>query len=136
MVSGLYYSSMDRKGEPGEGMMSADMAEVHQASHAGAVTMHSKIIARVPQTDESGQQYSKRYETTPGRMSIGECSPKSHTVPFESVNRSLTKKEIADVIDQVYRHTGQKETVSFADAIMSLGFRNAFKAGISFGKDD
>ncbi|MFX8875695.1 hypothetical protein ABTM97_19195, partial [Acinetobacter baumannii] len=47
-----------------------------------------------------------------------------------------TKKEIADVIDQVYRHTGQKDTVLFADAIMSLGFRNAFKAGISFGKDD
>jgi DNA-directed RNA polymerase subunit beta' len=40
------------------------------------------------------------------------------------------------VIDQVYRHTGQKDTVLFADAIMSLGFRHAFKAGISFGKDD
>src|SRR5439155_18702976 len=41
-----------------------------------------------------------------------------------------------DVIDQVYRHTGQKDTVLFADAIMGLGFRHAFKAGISFGKDD
>jgi DNA-directed RNA polymerase subunit beta' len=40
------------------------------------------------------------------------------------------------VIDQVYRHTGQKDTVLFADAIMALGFRHAFKAGISFGKDD
>src|SRR5678815_125827 len=40
------------------------------------------------------------------------------------------------VIDTVYRHTGQKETVLFADAIMALGFRHAFKAGISFGKDD
>jgi hypothetical protein len=57
-------------------------------------------------------------------------------VPFDVVNRLLTKKEIGDVIDQVYRHTGQKETVLFADAIMALGFRNAFKAGISFGKDD
>ena len=40
------------------------------------------------------------------------------------------------MIDEVYRHTGQKETVLFADAIMALGFRHAFKAGISFGKDD
>ena len=40
------------------------------------------------------------------------------------------------MIDEVYRHTGQKDTVLFADAIMSLGFRHAFKAGISFGKDD
>ena len=136
MVLGLYYLSLEREGEPGEGMMFADMAEVHQALEIGAVTLHSKIIARVPQTDEAGQQYLRRFETTPGRMLIGECLPKSHTVPFDVVNRLLTKKEIGDVIDQVYRHTGQKETVLFADAIMGLGFRHAFKAGISFGKDD
>src|SRR3546814_5064672 len=69
-------------------------------------------------------------------MLIAECLPKSHTVPFDVFNRLLTKKEIGDVIDQVYRHTGQKETVLFADAIMALGFRHAFMAGISFGKDD
>ncbi len=136
MVLGIYYLSMDRKGEPGEGMLLSDMAEVHQALEVGAVTLHSKIVSRVPQTDENGQQFIQRFETTPGRMLIGECLPKSHKVPFEIVNRLLTKKEIADVIDQVYRHTGQKDTVLFADAIMSLGFRNAFKAGISFGKDD
>src|SRR3546814_14314488 len=62
--------------------------------------------------------------------------PKSHKVPFDVVNRLLTKKEIGDVIDTVYRHTGQKETVLFADAIMALGFRHACSAGISFGKDD
>jgi len=136
MVLGLYYLSMERAGEPGEGMLLADMAEVHQALFIGAVTLHTKVISRVPQTDEQGNEYQRRFETTPGRMLIGECLPKSHTVPFDVVNRLLTKKEIGDVIDQVYRHTGQKETVLFADAIMALGFRNAFKAGISFGKDD
>ena len=127
---------MDRQGEPGEGMMLSDMAEVHQALHVGAVTLHSKIIARVPQTDEAGKQYMARFNTTPGRMLLAECLPQSHKVPFDTVNRLLTKKELGDVIDQVYRHTGQKDTVLFADAIMTLGFRHAFKAGISFGKDD
>src|SRR6478609_10271161 len=127
---------MDREGEPGERIILADINEVHQALHVGAVTLHSKITTRVPQTDEKGREFLRRVETTPGRMLIGECLPKSHTVPFEVINRLLTKKEIGDVIDQVYRHTGQKDTVLFADAIMSLGFRNAFKAGISFGKDD
>ena len=136
MVLGLYYLSMDRQGEPGEGMLMSDMAEVHQALECSAVTLHTKIIARVPQTDEAGQMYLKRFDTTPGRMLIGECLPHSHKVPFEIVNRLLTKKDIGDVIDEVYRHTGQKDTVLFADAIMSLGFRYAFKAGISFGKDD
>jgi DNA-directed RNA polymerase subunit beta' len=136
MVLGLYYISMEKQNEPGQGMMLSDMAEVHQALHAGAVTLHTKIISRVPQTDENGVQYMKRVETTPGRMLLGETLPKSSKVPFETVNRLLTKKDVGDVIDEVYRHTGQKETVLFADAIMALGFRHAFKAGISFGKDD
>src|SRR6476469_7593109 len=136
MVLGLYYLSLEKEDEPGQGMMLSDMAEVHQAIAAGAVTLHSKIISRVPQTDEEGNTYMKRFETTAGRMLLGETLPKSHKVPFETVNRLLTKKEIGDVIDIVYRHTGQKETVLFADAIMALGFRHAFRAGISFGKDD
>src|SRR6186713_1267813 len=136
MVLGLYYLSMDREGEPGEGKILGDMSEVHQALEAKAVTLHTKIVSRVPQTDEDGKSYMMRVETTPGRMLIGETLPKSHKVPFDTVNRLLTKKEIGDVIDQVYRHTGQKDTVLFADAIMALGFRHAFKAGISFGKDD
>lgn len=136
MVLGLYYISMEKENEPGQGMILGDMAEVHQALFAGAVTLHSKIVSRVPQTDEDGNTYMKRFETTPGRMLLGECLPKSHKVPFDVVNRLLTKKDVGDVIDEVYRHTGQKETVLFADAIMALGFRHAFKAGISFGKDD
>ncbi|BCA57256.1 DNA-directed RNA polymerase subunit beta' [Sphingomonas sp. HMP6] len=136
MVLGLYYLSMLKENEPGQGMMISDMSEVHQALEAGAVTLHTKIISRVPQTDEAGKQYLKRYETTPGRMLLGECLPQSSKVPFDTVNRLLTKKDVGDVIDEVYRHTGQKETVLFADAIMSLGFKHAFKAGISFGKDD
>ncbi|WP_174292203.1 DNA-directed RNA polymerase subunit beta', partial [Sphingomonas bacterium] len=136
MVLGLYYLSMMKENEPGEGMLISDMSEVHQALEAKAVTLHTKIVSRVPQTDEAGKQYMKRFETTPGRMLLGETLPQSSKVPFETVNRLLTKKDVGDVIDEVYRHTGQKETVLFADAIMALGFRHAFKAGISFGKDD
>jgi len=52
------------------------------------------------------------------------------------INRQLTKKSVSDVIDMVYRHCGQKECVIFADRLMGLGFGQAAKAGISFGKDD
>jgi len=52
------------------------------------------------------------------------------------VNKLMTKREISNMIDTVYRHCGQKETVIFCDRIMALGFHHAFKAGISFGKDD
>ena len=148
MVLGIYYLSMERQehtpefldGEDGEKIEKlprfTDMSEIHYALETGAVTLHSKIITRVPQTDENGKVELKRFVTTPGRMLIGECLPKNHKVPYDIVNRLLTKKDIGDVIDEVYRHTGQKDTVLFADAIMTLGFRYAFKAGISFGKDD
>ena len=62
--------------------------------------------------------------------------PKSPKIPFDSVNKLMTKREISNMIDHVYRHCGQKETVIFCDRIMALGFHHAFKAGISFGKDD
>ncbi|MHA3841315.1 DNA-directed RNA polymerase subunit beta' [Sphingomonas aestuarii] len=136
MVLGLYYLSIMKENEPGEGMILSGLEEVHQALDAGAVTLHTKITSRVPQVDADGNEYLKRVETTPGRMLLGEKLPKSHKVPFETVNRLLTKKDVGDVIDEVYRHTGQKETVLFADGIMGLGFKHAFKAGISFGKDD
>ena len=55
---------------------------------------------------------------------------------FALVNQLLTKKAISGLIDAVYRDCGQKETVIFCDRIMGLGFYHAFKAGISFGKDD
>ncbi len=148
MVLGLYYLSMERQektpdyvelpdGTKRERLpIYADMAEVHQALAAHHVTLHTRIEARVPQTDEAGNTHMVRFVTTPGRMLIGECLPQSHKVPYAIINRLLTKKDIGDVIDEVYRHTGQKETVLFADAIMALGFRHACQAGISFGKDD
>src|SRR5260370_19537546 len=92
MVLGLYYLSLEKEDEPGQGMMLIDMAEVHQAIPAGAVTLHSKIISRVPQTDEQGNSYMKRFETTAGRRLLVETLPKSHTGPFTTINRSLTNK--------------------------------------------
>ena len=74
--------------------------------------------------------------TTPGRMLIAQILPKHPNVPFALINKQLTKKNVSDVIDAVYRHCGQKECVIFADRMMGLGFGQACKAGISFGKDD
>ena len=75
-------------------------------------------------------------ETTPGRILLAEILPKHPNLPFSLINRLLTKKDLQNVIDSVYRHCGQKETVIFADRLMGLGFYHACRAGISFGKDD
>ena len=136
MILGLYYLSIMREGQPGEGMKFGSIEEVNHALHAGVVNLHTKITARIDQIDENGETVPKRYETTPGRLRLGQLLPKNFKTPFDIVNRLLRKKEVGEVIDTVYRHCGQKESVIFCDQIMGLGFTEAFKAGISFGKDD
>ena len=136
IVLGLYYLSIAMDNEPGEGMIFGNTAEIHHALDAKVVTLHAKIKGRFRSVDEKGKPTSHIYETTPGRMLLGELLPRSPMVPFDLVNRLLTKKDISNMIDVVYRHCGQKETVIFCDRIMGLGFRYACRAGISFGKDD
>ena len=126
---------MVRDGEQGEGMAFRDLSEVQAALDAKQVSMHAKVRARV-KVSRGGKLVTAVIETTPGRMLISEIVPKSEVLGYELVNKLLTKKEITNVIDQVYRHCGQKETVIFCDRLMGIGFYNAFKAGISFGKDD
>jgi DNA-directed RNA polymerase subunit beta' len=136
IVLGLYYVSLMRDGEPGQGMAFANMGEIEHALAANAVTLHSKIKGRAWTYDAEGNRVAKIFDTTPGRMILGQLLPDHVKIPFDGVNKLMTKKEISNVIDAVYRNCGQKETVIFCDRIMALGFREAFKAGISFGKDD
>ncbi|HEY9056871.1 MAG TPA: DNA-directed RNA polymerase subunit beta' [Aurantimonas sp.] len=136
MVLGLYYLSIMNENEPGQGMAFSDIGELEHALAAKSVTLHSKVKGRFKTVDADGNPVSKIYETTPGRMLIGELLPKNVAIPFDICNELMTKKTISKMIDQVYRHCGQKETVIFCDQIMQLGFRHACTAGISFGKDD
>ncbi len=136
IVLGLYYLSQERAKEPGEGMVFNDIGEIEQALFSDSVTLHAMIQARYKTVDADGKPVTLRVKSTPGRMMIAEILPRHPKIPFELVNKLLRKQEVSHLIDEVYRHCGQKETVLFADAMMSLGFREACKAGISFGKDD
>jgi DNA-directed RNA polymerase subunit beta' len=136
IILGLYHLTMEREGMPGEGMIFVDMAEVDHALNSGTVHLHTKVKARVEAYDETGVKSVKRVESTPGRLKLAQFMPDNPKLTFEVINKLMTKKEVSNVIDMVYRHCGQKETVIFADRIMSLGFGQACAAGISFGKDD
>ncbi|MXN64051.1 DNA-directed RNA polymerase subunit beta' [Stappia sp. GBMRC 2046] len=136
IVLGLYYLSIMADGEPGEGMVFGDMGELYHALETKAVTLHSKVKGRFRSVDVDGNPTSQIYETTPGRLIIGDLLPKNHEVPFDVCNKLMTKKDISKMIDTVYRACGQKETVIFCDRVMGLGFNHACRAGISFGKDD
>jgi DNA-directed RNA polymerase subunit beta' len=136
IVLGMYYLSLMRDNLLGQGMIFSSIAEIEQALDNKVVELHAKIQARVPVYQEDGSISYKRVETTPGRMILSQLLPKNSRVSFEMFNQVLTSKEISNLVDTVYRHCGQKETVIFVDRMMSLGFKHATKGGISFGKDD
>lgn len=109
-------------------MAFSDLGELHHALESKVVTLHTKIRGRFKSVDEDGKPYSKIYETTPGRLLIGELLPKNGKVPFDICNQEMTKKNISKMIDTVYRHCGQKDTVIFCDRIMKASDVRAFTA--------
>jgi len=135
IILGLYYLTLIRDGEKGEGMIFSSPEEAMLAYDAGHVSLQAKVKVRV-YTWEGDTRVYKVVETSPGRAQLSNIVPDNSSVPFELVNKLMTKKEISSVIDYVYRYCGQKETVIFCDRLMSMGFKKACEAGISFGIDD
>jgi DNA-directed RNA polymerase subunit beta' len=140
IVLGLYYLSLETAAfaakADNEAPAFGSVGEIDFALNAGGIKLHDKIRARVKSITHDGVVRNSIVVTTPGRMLIGALLPLNAEVPYALVNKQLTKKNVSDVIDAVYRHCGQKEAVIFCDRMMGLGFRHAAKAGISFGKDD
>ena len=136
MILGLYYLSLERAGQKGEGMIFSGVDEVEHALYNGFVTYQTKIKCRLEVMGEEGKMVRKVFDTTPGRVLLSQVLPKNPNLPFSLFNRLLRKKEIADIIDQVYRYCGQKETCIFVDRIKNMGYKYAAVSGVSFGKDD
>jgi len=137
MVLGIYYLSQfdEKKNEKIKGYFS-NVSEIEQAIEANNISLHSKIICRFETVDKKNNKVLERHISTAGRFILASILPKHHEIKFSLIDRILSKKNVSEIIDIVYRYCGQKETVIFCDRIKSLGFKHAFKAAISFGKDD
>ena len=136
IVLGLYYLTIEKEGETGEGMTFADISELTYALDNKTVSLHAKIKCRFKSLNADGKEVTQLVSSTPGRMILSQLLPKHPNLGFDVVNRTMTKKEVSKLLDTVYRNCGQKTTVIFADQMMKLGFKKACEAGISFGKDD
>ncbi len=136
IILGLYYLSMEREGEQGEGMIFSGPQEIEHALFEKKVSLHAKIKVRLTVMDDDGEKRTHIVDTTPGRVQLASILPDNSKIPFSLMNRLIRKKEVSEIIDAVYRYCGQKETCIFADRVMNLGYRQAALSGISFGKDD
>ncbi len=138
VVLGLYYLTRERINARGEGMMFADVREVHRAYESRQVELHARIEVRLPPEKigpvENPSTAPTRVKTTVGRVLLSEILPEG--LPFALVNQVLTKKTVSRLINEGYRWLGLKKTVIFADQLMYTGFYYATRSGSSIGFED
>jgi DNA-directed RNA polymerase subunit beta' len=138
VVLGLYFMTRESVSARGEGMMFADLTEVHRAYENRLVDLQAKVRVRLDEypLNEDGEVERRRItvETTVGRALLSEILPRG--LGFEHVNRDMTKKAISAIINSAYRSVGLKDTVVFADQLMYTGFKYATRAGVSIGVND
>ena len=120
IVLGIYYISREVPGVKGEGKIFSSIEELRSAFDLGNVHIHAKIKININGNVEN---------TTVGRALIFEVMPDE--VPFELVNRLMTKKAIEELIDSTFRISGGKSTVLLADRLRTLGFQHSTTSGIS-----
>ncbi|MDD2463723.1 MAG: DNA-directed RNA polymerase subunit beta' [Desulfobulbus sp.] len=125
IVLGLYYMTRERFGVVGEGSIFSSPAEARIAYDHGAAHMQARVKVRLK---------NGLVDTTIGRILVGELLP--DVIPYSLVNKELSKKELAFLIDYTYRHGGTKETVLLADRLKDLGYEYATRAGISICIND
>ena len=125
IVLGIYYLTRDKDSVKGTGKVFSNPAEVRAAYDSSEVDLHARIMVRIN---------GELVETTVGRIILKEIVPDE--IPFSSLNRVMNKKELTNLVDQCYRHCGNKRTVILADRLKDLGYKYATKAGVSISISD
>ncbi len=136
MILGIYYLSQPPFQTKKIDGYFVNSSEIEHALETGQIKVHSRIISRFETVDRNGNKKYEKYTSTAGRFLLANILPKNKDIKFSLIDRLLPKKIVSEIIDYVFRYTGQKSTVIFCDRLKDIGFKHAFKAGISFGKDD
>jgi DNA-directed RNA polymerase subunit beta' len=129
VVLGLYCLTRSRVNAKGEGMVCANVQEVHRLYENGIADLQAKIKVRLTENETT-----RIVDTTVGRVLLRDILPAG--LPFETINKTLNKKAVSALVNECYRRLGLKEAVLFADHLMYTGFYYATRAGISIGIDD
>jgi len=132
MVLGLYYMTKPRPGSLGEGLRFYSSEEAVIAYNEGKAGLHSIVKCKVNDIDSDGNPIFHTVETTVGRIIFNQC------VPLEAgfINQLLTKKALRDIIAFILKKTNNAVTSNFLDNIKNLGYKMAYRGGLSFNLYD
>ncbi|MBN1768777.1 MAG: DNA-directed RNA polymerase subunit beta' [Prolixibacteraceae bacterium] len=132
MVLGLYYMTKHREGAMGEGLRFYSAEEAIIAYNERKVDLHAIVKCKVNDLDENGNPVFHMIETTVGRILFNQ------NVPVEAgyINQLLTKKSLRDIIAYVLKKTNNAVTADFLDDIKNMGYKMAYRGGLSFNLGD
>ncbi len=132
MVLGLYYITKPRPNVKGEGMRYYGAEEVIIGYNEGRAALHAQIEVRIPVDGTDLSKGYKMIKTTVGRVLFNQV------VPAEAgyINEVLTKKSLRDIIGNVLKICGVARTAQFLDDIKEIGYKMAYKGGLSFNLED
>ena len=136
MVLGLYYITKGKKSMGdlvvrGENKAFYNLDEVIIAYNEDKIDLHANIRVKT-NIRENGVLVNKLIETTVGRVLFNQHTPK----PVGFVNQLLTKKSLREIIGDIIKITDVPTTAKFLDDIKTLGFKMAFRGGLSFNVND
>jgi DNA-directed RNA polymerase subunit beta' len=137
MVLGLYYITKGKKSTEevkvrGEGKSFYSPEEVIIAYNEQQIDLHAHINVKVNVRNDDGTFQNKLIETTVGRVIFNQHVPKGAGY----INALLTKKALREIIGDIIKWTNIPATAKFLDDIKTLGFRMAFRGGLSFNIND
>ena len=133
MVLGLYYITKLRKGDKGEGTIFYGPEEAEIAYNEGKVTLHAPVTIMVDDIDEQGNAVKVlKKDTSVGRILFNQYVPKQ----IGYVNEIISKKSLRTIIGKVIKTCGVTRSAQFLDDIKNLGYRMAFRGGLSFNLGD
>ncbi|MBO7227054.1 MAG: DNA-directed RNA polymerase subunit beta' [Bacteroidales bacterium] len=132
MVLGLYYMTKPRKSEPGnpvlgEGMKFYSEEEVIIAYNEKRVSLHACVNVRI-----NNKGKLEKIDTTVGRILFNQVVPKE----YGYINEVLGKKSLRDIIGNIFKICGNAATAKFLDDIKDMGYKMAFRGGLSFNLSD
>ena len=131
MILGIYYMSRIRPFAQGTGKILSSSDEVQVAYDAGVVDLQAAIKVRISCTNT---EEPTLVETSVGRVLLKEIVPGE--IPFDYINKVMTKKQVGELIDASFRLVGNKKTVILADRLKQIGYKFSTLAGISICLDN
>jgi DNA-directed RNA polymerase subunit beta' len=123
MVLGCYYLTKLTEGKNGEGLVFADLNEAMIAYQLGHVHLQAKIGIRIN---------GEIKETTVGRAIFNSFMPQE----YGFINETIGKKQLSELISEVYERFGTEITAHVTDDLKRMGFYFATQSGLSIGADD